>query len=50
MAGELKRAGVEHDLVTIPGGGHGFDGRADDPVVARAFDRAIEFLKAHLAR
>ena len=49
MAKELERAGVEHQLITIPGGPHGFDGQASDPVVARAFDRAVEFLQKHVA-
>ena len=48
MAGELARAGVEHELVTIPGGPHVFDGAMDDPVVARAFDRVLAFLRAHV--
>ena len=49
MAAELKRAGVEHELVTIPGGGHGFDGAgAENPVVASAFDRVLAFLKQHI--
>jgi acetyl esterase/lipase len=50
MAAELKRAGVEHELVTIPGGGHGFDGRVDDPIVAKAFERVLAFLQQHLKR
>ena len=48
MAREFRRHGVEHELVRIPGGEHGFDGRPDDPAVAQAVDRAIAFLKKHL--
>jgi acetyl esterase/lipase len=48
MADELKRAGVEHELITISGGGHGFDGAgAESPVVASAFDKVLAFLKQH---
>jgi dipeptidyl aminopeptidase/acylaminoacyl peptidase len=48
MAEALARAGVEHHLLTIPGGGHGFDSRRDDPVVAGAFERVLSFLKQHV--
>lgn len=47
MAEALERAGVEHELVTIPGGGHGFDA-GDHPMVAEAFGRLMAFLKRHL--
>lgn len=51
MADALARAGVEHELITMRGRGHGFDGVGlQDPQVAKAFDRAIGFLKGHLAR
>ena len=50
MAVELKRHGVEHELIRIPGGGHGFDSRmAKDPQVAEVFERLIVFLKKKLA-
>ena len=49
MAKELESKGIEHELVTIEGGGHGFDGLGmGDPVVASAFRRVIEFLDGHL--
>jgi dienelactone hydrolase len=38
---------VEHELITIPGGPHGFDG-SRDPVAADAFQRVLAFLAAHL--
>jgi len=47
MAGALARAGVEHELITIPNGGHGFDG-SGDPLAADAFGRVLAFLDAHL--
>jgi acetyl esterase/lipase len=48
MAEELERVGVEHELITIPDGGHGFDGRFEDRLVVDAFKRVIAFLKKHL--
>ncbi len=48
MAAELKKHGIEHELITIEGGGHGFDGaRSRDTKVAAAFVRVLEFLKSH---
>jgi acetyl esterase/lipase len=48
MAAELARAGIDHDLVTIPGGEHGFDREMQSPMVARAFDRVLAFLRGAL--
>lgn len=48
MAGELARQGVRHELITIKGGGHGFDGKMDDPVVRDTFARVLAFLREHL--
>jgi acetyl esterase/lipase len=48
MAARLREIGVEHEFITIPGGGHGFDGDAESPEVARAFDRVCGFLWRHL--
>jgi dipeptidyl aminopeptidase/acylaminoacyl peptidase len=51
MARELERTGVENRLITIPDGGHGFDGLGlDDPVVADAFREVIQFLDHRLGR
>jgi acetyl esterase/lipase len=47
MAQALARAGVEHDLITIPGGDHGFDGTRS-PAGAGALARVLAFLNAHL--
>lgn len=48
MAAALSRAGVPHELVTIQGGGHGFDHDLRDPTVASAFDRVLAFLAGHV--
>lgn len=44
MAEEMKRHGVVHELFVIPNGEHGFGG-GDPAVIARACERAREFLK-----
>ncbi len=49
MARELERRGVEHQLITIPGGPHGFDRNLRDPVVAASFDQVLEFLGRRLS-
>lgn len=49
MAAELKRAGVVHEFISIPGGGHDFDGKGlNDPQVSTAFDGIEKFLKKHV--
>ncbi len=48
MAAALARAGVEHELITIAGGGHGFDRDLDQTEVAAALERADGFLRRHL--
>jgi len=48
MAEALARAGVEHELLSICDGGHGFDG-ADTPDVTAIFRRVLAFLEQHLA-
>ncbi len=47
MAKELKRQGVEHELLTIPGGGHGLSG-VPKAVVAKTYEQAVEFINRHL--
>ncbi len=48
MAAELKKHGVEHQLITISGAEHGLaDG--DPQKVREAYGAAVEFLKKHLA-
>lgn len=46
MAEALERAGVEHELITIAGGGHGFDGREEPPAL-EAVGRVLRFLQRH---
>ena len=47
MARALASAGVEHELITIPGGGHGFDW-SEEPTASHAFERVLAFLTRHL--
>jgi acetyl esterase/lipase len=48
MVEGLASLGVRHEFVTIPGGGHGFDGAMESPVVKAAFERIRRFLAEHL--
>lgn len=48
MAEALSRAGVEHRLITIGGGGHGFDDEVQRPAVRVALHSAVAFLSEHL--
>jgi dipeptidyl aminopeptidase/acylaminoacyl peptidase len=48
MAAELKRHGVEHRLIRIEGGPHGFDSKTEDPQVSAAFREVLAFLRGHL--
>lgn len=51
MAAELKRVGVEHEFISVPGGGHGFDAKGlSDPDVSAAFARIEKFLERHLGK
>jgi len=47
MDKELARHGVEHELLTVAGGGHGLSG-IDAKIVDATYDRAIDFLRKHL--
>ncbi|MBL7223850.1 MAG: alpha/beta hydrolase [Candidatus Brocadiae bacterium] len=50
MADALKKQGVEHKLITVKNGGHGFDwanGGLRNPANAERFERVLEFLKQH---
>ncbi len=49
MAAQFKRAGVEHQLIVIPGGEHGYAG-ADRALIEAAQEKAVAFLRAHLPR
>jgi acetyl esterase/lipase len=48
MAAALTEKGIENQLVTVAGGGHGFDGDARSPEAQRIFGLVIEFLLRHL--
>lgn len=51
MAEALQQAHVEHRLITVSNGGHGFDGAnggLSDPANTERFVRVLEFLKQHL--
>jgi acetyl esterase/lipase len=48
MAKELERHRVQHELISMPGRGHGFDGAMSDPVIAATFDRVLKFLERPL--
>jgi acetyl esterase/lipase len=48
MDRELTRQGVEHELITVPGGGHGL-GNVDRADVARIQARVADFVGRHLA-
>jgi acetyl esterase/lipase len=50
MARELSRHGVEHELLTIPSGCHGFDGDMDSLVVKESFSKVLTFLNRHMAK
>jgi acetyl esterase/lipase len=47
MADKLEEIGVEHELVTVTGAGHGLSGAKPDEM-ARIAARAAEFVKAHV--
>jgi len=47
MARQLARHHVPHELVTVPGGGHGLGG-GDPEVIAQAHATALAFIKRHL--
>lgn len=47
MGKELARQGVEHELLTVRGGGHGLAG-VEPAIAEQAYDRAAEFLKKRL--
>jgi acetyl esterase/lipase len=47
MADELKKHGVEHELISIAGGEHGLGG-GDPQRIDAAYDAALTFLRMHL--
>jgi acetyl esterase/lipase len=49
MAVELKRNGVEHRLISVPGGEHGLPG-VDRKIIDENYRAVIEFIEAHLQK
>jgi acetyl esterase/lipase len=47
MAKELARAGVEHNLITVPEGGHGLGGVKDE-VISKTYEQVLGFLNKHM--
>jgi dipeptidyl aminopeptidase/acylaminoacyl peptidase len=50
MTKELESHHIQHEFVSMPGRGHGFDREMQAPDVAAAFDRVMAFLKKYLAQ
>lgn len=49
MANKLAQVGIEHELITVFGGSHGFDfSGIKDPTAAKVLDRTLAFLQRHL--
>jgi acetyl esterase/lipase len=49
MAEELACIGIEHELITIPNSGHGFDfAGIKNPVVVEAFQQVLRFLGRYI--
>jgi dipeptidyl aminopeptidase/acylaminoacyl peptidase len=46
MSDKLAEFGVEHELILVPGAGHGLKG-ADPTESARIRERVVDFLKSH---
>ncbi len=49
MAQQFKEHGVEHELVTVPGGEHGLGG-GDPQVIDAAYESAMAFIERHMGR
>jgi dipeptidyl aminopeptidase/acylaminoacyl peptidase len=50
MAAELKRVGVEHELIIMPGAPHGFDRAMDNPTINAAFEKSLAYFNRFLRR
>ena len=48
MHGALREAGVQAELITLYGAGHGFDRNMQAPGVRQAYEKTVAFLKKHL--
>jgi fermentation-respiration switch protein FrsA (DUF1100 family) len=49
MRAALIKQSVSARLITIPNGEHVFDKDFQDPIVQRALNQVIDFLKTHLS-
>lgn len=49
MAGQFTKHGVEHELITIPGGEHGLGG-GDPKLIDAAYQSALAFVNRHMER
>jgi acetyl esterase/lipase len=47
MSDELKRHGVDREVITIEGGGHGLWG-GDKQLIEKAFQRSLQYIREHL--
>jgi acetyl esterase/lipase len=47
MDKELARRGIEHELITVPGAGHGLSG-ADRATIVRIHGRVLNFVNQHM--
>ena len=47
MDRELARQGIEHELLTIAGGGHGLSG-TEQTILNQTYDQAVDFLRQHI--
>jgi acetyl esterase/lipase len=48
MSIALEKQGIENQLITIKGAGHGFDGDGKYPEVKQVFENVVTFLQDHL--
>jgi acetyl esterase/lipase len=48
MVEAMDRGGIEHHLVTVVGGGHGFDGEGRKAEVLQIFEGVVDFLRSHV--
>jgi dipeptidyl aminopeptidase/acylaminoacyl peptidase len=47
MAQEFARVGVEHEFITVAGGGHGLGGVKPE-LITNTYDRALSFVNKHM--
>jgi dipeptidyl aminopeptidase/acylaminoacyl peptidase len=48
MSEKLSEAGIEHELVTVENGIHGFDEDMESRASRQVFEKVIAFLKSHI--